>query len=198
MVAFLTAAVIILSNFVNVTQLGQVSGDIKNFGAIIAGFAMFVGIIGIFRSHTDNIIKKKPLWNYSAILIGILAFFIIVGLVYGSGSKEFVWYYNTIYGPLTATTYSLLAFWVCSAAYRAFKPRTWESTVLVVAGLLVFFGVQPISALVSPAFNTIQSFIMNVLDVAGTRGIIIGIGIAVISLGLRIMLGWEKSWMGAD
>ncbi len=198
LVAFLSAMIVVISNFVEVPGLDVVSKDVKNFGAIIAGFTLFVGLIGIVRSHFDNVTKRKPMWPYSASLIAVLVLFLVVGLAYGTSSAEFTWIYDTIYGPLTATTYSLLAFWVCSAAYRAFTPRTWESAILVVTGLFVFFGVQPIASVVSPVFNDIQSFIQNVLNVAGIRGVVLGIGIGIIGLGLRIILGWERSWMGAD
>jgi hypothetical protein len=197
-VAFLTAIIVIASNFIDAPGLSQISSDVKNFGAIIAGFALFVGLIGIIQSHANNVTRKKPLWQYSVLLLAVLALFIGVGLVYGNQSSQFKWIYDTIYGPLTATTYSLLAFWVCSAAYRAFKPRSMESAILVVSGLLVFFGVQPIASVISPVFNSIQAFIMNVLNVAGTRGIVIGVGLGILGFGLRVLLGWEKSWMGAD
>lgn len=197
-VAFLTAIIVIVSNFVDMPELSQLSSDVKNFGAIIAGFALFVGLLGILQSHVNNVTKRKPLWQYSVMLVAVLALFIVVGLVYGANSSQFKWIYDTIYGPLTATTYSLLAFWVCSAAYRAFKPKTLESGILVLTGLLTFFGVQPIASVISPVFYDIQSFIMSVLNIAGTRGIVIGIGLGVIGFGLRVLLGWDRSWMGAD
>jgi len=197
-VAFLSALIVIVSNFVDAPGLGQLSTDVKSFGAIIAGFALFVGLLGIMQSHVNNVTKRKPLWQYSVLLVAVLVLFIAVGLAYGANSTQFLWIYDTIYGPLTATTYSLLAFWVCSAAYRAFKPRNLESGILVFTGLLTFFGIQPIASVISPIFYNIQSFIMSVPNIAGSRGIVIGIGLGVIGFGLRVLLGWDRSWMGAD
>jgi len=135
---------------------------------------------------------------YSASLLGVLFIFILVGLGYGQSSPQFLWIYNTIYGPLTATTYALLAFWVCSAAYRAFKIKNLESGILVICGILVFFGVTPIAGVISPIFTSTNTFISNVINVAGQRGLTIGIGIGIIAFGLRVILGYERSWMGAD
>jgi hypothetical protein len=195
---FICAFIVIFSNFIMMPEMNVVVNDIKNFTSIITGFALFVGLIGIIRLHINNITKKKPLWFHSLSLLIILVLFIFVGLIYGQPSPQLKWMYDAIYGPLTATTYSLLAFWVCSAAYRAFNVRTWESSILLITGLLVFFGVQPIASLISPYFLTANDFIQNVLNVGGSRGIIIGIGIGIISLGLRIILGMERSWMGGE
>ncbi len=99
---------------------------------------------------------------------------------------------------MTATTYALLAFWVCSAAFRAFKIKSLESGILVICGILVFFGITPMSAVISPFFPQAQVFISNVINVAGARGLGIGIGIGVLAFGIQIILGLERSWMGAD
>lgn len=195
---FLCALVVILSNFVEFTSLSNLAGEIKNFASIIAAFALFLGLFGIIRLHSNNVIKRDPQMLYSASLLGVLIIFLVVGLAYGQGSPEFLWIYDTIYGPLTATTYALLAFWVCSAAYRAFKIKNLESGILVICGVLVFFGVTPISAVISPFFTSANTFISNVINVAGQRGLTIGIGIGILSFGLQIILGLERSWMGAD
>lgn len=197
-VAFVCAMIVILSNFINFDLLTTLSGDIKNFSSIIAGFALFLGLIGILRLHSTNVMKKTRLSPYSAVLIVVLLIYLVVGLGYGQQSTEFKWIYNTIYGPLTATTYALLAFWVCSAAYRAFTMKSIESAILVITGLLVFFGVTPLSAAISPVFPAANDFISSVLNVAGRRGMGIGIGIGILALGIRIILGMERSWMGGD
>ncbi len=197
-VAFVCALIVILSNYINFDLLSTISGDVKNFSSIIAGFALFLGLIGILRLHTTNVMKKTKVAPYSAALIAVLALYLIVGLGYGQQSTEFKWIYNTIYGPLTATTYALLAFWVCSAAYRAFTMKSIESAILVITGLLVFFGVTPLSAVISSFFPSANKFIGDVLNVAGRRGMGIGIGIGILALGFQIILGKERSWMGGD
>jgi hypothetical protein len=197
-VGFVCAVVVIMGNFFGFAAVTNLAGEITNFASIIAGFALFLGLIGIVRQHVNNVIKKDSRMLYSASLLGVLALFILVGLGLGQSSPEFLWIYDTIYGPLTATTYALLAFWVCSAAYRAFKIKNLESGILVICGILVFFGITPIAGVISPVFTSANTFISNVINVAGQRGLTIGIGIGIIAFGLRIILGLERSWMGAE
>lgn len=195
---FVCALIVIMSNFVEFDLLSSIAGEIKNFASIISGFALFLGLYGIVRLHSNAVIKRGPRALYSASLLVVLLIYLVVGLGYGQNSVEFTWIYDTIYGPLTATTYALLAFWVCSAAYRAFKIKNLESGILVVAGILVMFGITPLAAVISPFFPAANVFISNVINVAGARGLGIGIGIGVLAFGFQIILGIERSWMGAD
>jgi type IV secretory pathway VirB2 component (pilin) len=195
---FICALIVILGNFFEFELLSNLAGDVKNFASIIAGFALFLGLVGIVRLHSNTVIKRGPQMPYSASLLIVLLLYLVVGLGFGQQSSEFQWIYDTIYGPLTATTYALLAFWVCSAAYRAFKIKNLESGILVICGILVFFGVTPLSAVISSFFPAANTFISNVINVAGQRGLSIGIGIGILAFGFQIILGLERSWMGAD
>jgi len=197
-VGFVCALIVILGNFVEFDLISSLAGEVKNFASIVSGFALFLGLVGIVRLHSNEVIKRGPRMLYSAALLVVLALYLVVGFAFGQGSPEFTWIYSTIYGPLTATTYALLAFWVCSAAFRAFKIKSVESGILVIAGILVFFGITPMSAVISPIFPQAQVFISNVINVAGRRGLGIGIGIGVLAFGIQIILGLERSWMGAD
>ena len=76
--------------------------------------------------------------------------------------------------------------------------KSVESAILVITGILVFFGVTPLSAAISPFFPAANNWIDSVLNVAGRRGMGIGIGIGILALGFRIILGMERSWMGGD
>ena len=104
--------------------------------------------------------------------------------------------------------FSLLAFFVASASYRAFRAKTPEATVLLVAAFVILVGRTPVgnalTAWIPPPFDqylhipNLSQWIMSVPNLAGQRTIQIGIALGIISSSLRLMLGIERSHLGGD
>jgi hypothetical protein len=103
--------------------------------------------------------------------------------------------------------FSLLAFFIASAAYRAFVGRNFESSLLLIASVLVMLGNTSIGAFLTsglPQFLSflhlpnISEFIMTYPTTAGQRAIMIGTGLGIIGSSLRIILGIERSYLGGE
>ncbi len=106
------------------------------------------------------------------------------------------WIYSYVYNAAAATMFSILAFFIASAAYRTFRARSWEAAILLVAAGLVMFGRVPISGALSHWFPDISNFIMQVPQMAAKRGIILGVVLGSIATALRIIFGIERAYLG--
>lgn len=106
-----------------------------------------------------------------------------------------LWVYDKIFRPLQSTMFSLLAFYVASAAFRAFRARSLEATLLLSAGAVVMLGQVPDGSVVGDVAARTQGFIMATINAAGQRAIIIGATLGVLATGLRIVLGIERSYL---
>ena len=173
---------------------------------ILTAFA--IGIINLTRIHWRNIKLRRADWKFSLVLIGSLygmAIFSIIASPFALDPRGFVipswvidvispvWnflYYNVLVS-INTSIFSLLAFFIASAAYRAFKIRTMESTILLIAGLLVIIGEAPISDLIWPGFSAIQNWIMLVPNTAGQRGILIGAALSIVAFSVRRMIRYS-------
>lgn len=180
---------------------------ILNWARIIGVFALVIGIGTLIRLHYSRIARRSPGWIYSIVVFVGLFTTAAIGIIGGQKGKLFVWIFDNILVPLDATMFSLLAFFIASAAYRAFRARTLDATLLLVAAIIVMFGRVPIGdflwqhilpqALVDKLpFHpeSIAEWIMESPNMAARRGIMIGAALGAISTSLKIILGIERPY----
>ncbi len=176
---------------------------------IIAACAIWLGALNLLKLSIIKIQRKKKDWPYALIIVVSWLTMAIAGFAGGpefqTPDTEFTWLYNFIYTPLSATMFALLAFFVASASYRAFRARNLQATLLLVAGFLVMMGRVLFDDILFGPFvqdftplSDIASFIMNYPNLAGQRAIMIGIALGTVSTALRIMLGIERSYLGGS
>ncbi|MFQ6097518.1 MAG: hypothetical protein ACE5O2_07285 [Armatimonadota bacterium] len=166
---------------------------------IISAFALVLGIGSLVKTHLDKIRRRSRDWGYSVVAIAGLVITSAVGLRYGVAEKSpTYWIFQNMVVPLEATMFSLLAFFIASAAYRTFRARTPEATVLLVAAVVVMLGQVPIGGLISKHLPELKEWLLTGPTTAAKRGIGFGICLGVIATSLRIILGIERSYLGGE
>ena len=88
--------------------------------------------------------------------------------------------------------YSLVA----SAAFRTFRARSVEATLLLTAALVVMFGRVPLGEMIFSQSPEVAEWIMSNPALGAKRGIILGVSLGGIAMSLRIILGIERSHLG--
>lgn len=122
-------------------------------------------------------------------------------MMWGAGAPEgrvFTWFYDHVFFPCNATMFALLAFFIASAAFRAFRARNVESALLLGAAILVMIGLVPVGRVISPIFPEIADWILEIPNNAGRRAIMMGAALGGIVTGLRVILGLERSHLGSE
>ncbi len=175
---------------------------------IIAAFALVLGLGSLLKVHLDKIQRHQKNWQYSYVLIIGFTAASIIGLLGGRtgegflptriGSFEFHMQiiFENIIVPLGSTMFALLAFFMASAAYRAFRARSLDATLLLATAFIVMLGVLPLGDRISPHLPAFVQWIMDIPNVASKRGIGFGIALGSIATSLKIILGIERSWLG--
>ncbi|MBN2446720.1 MAG: hypothetical protein JXO22_08340 [Phycisphaerae bacterium] len=113
-------------------------------------------------------------------------------------------YLDNMLSPLAATVMSLLGFYITYAAYRAFRIRSVEASVMMISAAIVILGSDAIGGLISEQLTWLfggrrvvdlplwAELDNGVANSGMQRGLWIGISIAFIAVNLRILLGLER------
>jgi hypothetical protein len=193
---FVLGVLITSDYFVVFEPLQKIAVTLSDFATIVATFALGLGAASLTLLHSKKIIAKTSEWYLSVLLVGSLFIVVAVGLIFGVPSAAFQFQFRNIYGPLEATVFSLLAFFLLTTAYRALRIRTVEATVFLVSALAVVLMNAPVTEFLWGGFTTIGSWVSNVPNTAGQRGILIAAAIGAVALCVRTILGRESGYLG--
>jgi len=172
--------------------------DILKWQAVIAVFALGLGAVNITRVHVSNLKKSQGKNVYSLALLISFAVTIIVGLFLGQNSAAYKFIFDYVNVPTGSAIFSLLAFYIGTAAYRAFRAKSIEAAILLVTGCIVMLGRVPLGAKILPLSVPWTGWIMSVLNVGGQRGVMIAGAIGFIAVSLRIIAGLERRSYGGE
>ncbi len=202
----LVGLVFVIQYFVPADPFGKMEGWFTDWFSIVQACAIALGALNLMKVSAIKIINRKDDWAYAVIVIMSFLLITIIGFVEGAGFREtgtnFDWLYVWVYIPLSATMFAILAFFVASASYRAFRARNLEATLLLIAAFFVMLGRVPVGEALSGFMPEgyhladLASWVMNFPQVAGQRAIMIGIGLGIVSTSLRIILGIERAHIG--
>ncbi len=226
-VAFLSGIVLIFAFFFNPDRvfIGAAQEVVLQWMTIISGFALVLGVVSILRVNSAKVKRREAGWHYKlATVISVLVMAIPAILpvssktfggkifytvfpensasLFGTGTGSiYDWLFNYVDSPMMETMFAMLAFYIASAAYRAFRARNAEATLLLLTATIVMMWRVPIGEAFLRLFSTqlpdyINMFLMNGFNVAVQRGIIIGAALGAAAMSLRIILGIERTYMG--
>lgn len=215
--------VMILAYFIPAAQDWQ--GEVGVWFQILAAFAFLLGGANLFSHHLQIVSARRAGWGYSAItLAGFIAAFVAGVLKLGVPAPErypdnawagpyqaegsvFWWLYEYVYSPLASTMFALLAFYVASAAFRAFRVKNVEASLLLVTAFVVLLGRTYAGAWLTAGvpegysaltFPGLTALILGVANTAGQRAIIVGIALGIAATSLKVLLGLDRSYLGSD
>lgn len=160
-------------------------------------FAFLYGPINLIRLHAVNTQKRRPRWIYSAIFLALIAITTPLFLAMGLKHPFNAFIIDNITNQIDSAIYAMLGFYVCSAAYRSFKLKNVEATILLIAAIILMLGQAPIGERIIPGITKVSQWVLDVPNSAGMRGIRIGASIGAFAASIRVILGLERSWTGS-
>ncbi len=118
--------------------------------------------------------------------------------------------FEGVFKSAQSTMFALLAFFVASASFRAFRIKSKEAGLLMFSAFIVMLGNVPLGNMLSNLFSYIP-FIGKFMDIAAIKewimaypssaaqsAILIGAMLGYISSSLKIIFGVERSHLGGE
>jgi len=170
-ITFIMGLILGIQYFVPSSTSDWVFDEYRTWGIIIGLFGSVLAYISFYRAHGMRIKKKAPAWPFSVVAIAMSLAMAFVGFAFGREENTvFMNMYTYILVPIEGTMFSLLAFYISSAAYRAFRARSAQATALLVAAVIVMLGRVPLGEQISfwhklwpalPTFTDIANWILK-------------------------------------
>ena len=199
---------------------------------ILASIAFILGGANLLKAHLKSVSDRARGWGYSVIVLVSFVATLVIGLAkigvhrspqfphatwsgyyreMGSG----LWFiYQYAFTLLTATMFAMLAFYIASAAFRAFRAKNLEAVLLLGTAFIILLGRTfagvALTSWIDPKkwagfkyftglrIENLTVLIMSVFNTAGNRAIMIGIALGIVAASLKVLLGVDRSYLGKD
>lgn len=195
----------VIPYYVDYTPLNDAANTVNLWVLLIVAWATFIGPLSLIQVHGKTVQKRSKGWYFSVIVLLFTVVMTIAGLPIaeiglGTTNAVYNWLFTYAQTPLSGTMYGLIAFFITSAAYRSFRAKNIEATIVLLAGLAMVMYNAPIFTATWPGFRTIGQWIYDVPNMATNRAVTIGAALGAIALAVRTLMGIERGYLrgGSD
>lgn len=198
---FISGIVMVAQFFVPHEYSEALFQNANDWVIVIGILALPVGIYSLMSSTIRKARREPKERLYSLATIIGFAVMIIAGLKrdwFTGQTSVSTHLFNYVIVPAQSTLFSMLAFYIASAAYRAFRARTVLAALLLVTAFVVMLRMIPLPQPFAGWNNDLVRWILVVPNMAAKRAIIIGVALGAITYSTKILLGIERSYMGGD
>jgi hypothetical protein len=190
----------VIPYYLDIAPVKSAADQMQTVVLIIVAMATFVGVISILQVHGKKIQRQSEGWYYSAIVVLGTVVMAITGLPlpeFGLGTTNsiFDYIFTNAMTPLGGTMYSIIAFFITSAAFRAFRAKNIESSIVLVAGTIMVMGNAPLFTNAVPGIASISLWIREIPNMATMRSVTIGAALGAIALAVRTLMGIERGYL---
>ncbi|MEK6608007.1 MAG: hypothetical protein AABZ30_10130 [Myxococcota bacterium] len=202
-VTFLCGAFFAAEYFIPHGRVKATGEVLRDWVAILSAVAFILGGINLLTVNLPKIRRREPDWGYKVVMLAAAAVMLFAGIPwtegFGKEGRLFTLLYDHVFATCNSMMFALLAFFIASAAFRAFRARNVEAFLMLATAMLVMVAQVPIGDWIAPGFfPEFKRWLLSYGNSAGRRAIMIGAALGAISTGLRVIVGLERSYLGGD
>ena len=181
---------------------------VSNWLTIVSAFTVGLGVINLSSVHFKRLTRGGNNALNSAVFVLAMFVMCIMTILAKEHPNQinkdvFDILFSGALASLDGTMFSIIAFYIVSAAYRAFRVRSTEATILLLTAVIVMMGQIAIGQFIThklPStgvfsvfrFEIARQWILDIANTAAVRAIGFGLGIGGLAVALRLWLGLER------
>jgi len=197
-VAILTGLIVLVGYFFQIPILSDLRGLILDWAVTLAAIMVFIGVINMISVNYARINNKEKDGLYSLVLIISLLVTLILGVFLKPGHPVMNFIFYSIQLPVEKSLMALLAVTLLVASINLLRRQpNLFSAIFLGTTFLILLGTVPLPFGELPFIGDfLRPFIAQVLAASGARGILIGVALATLTTGLRVLFGADRPYGG--
>jgi hypothetical protein len=194
--AIFSGFAVIFGFFLDIPIINTVEDTLTSWVSYLNYFAVLVGTAGVLRLSIPRLLKRGKDWPIDAYSITMIAVMFGLGMTVGTKSFGYTWLYDNFYRPVSASIFAMLGFYLLSASYRAFRVKSLPVLGSIIAVILILINSAPAGPALFPTIASMAVWVRDVPSKAGMRGYIMAAAFGAISIGIRVLVGRETTYLG--
>lgn len=159
---------------------------------LLAAVAFLLGVINVTWLHLRRIALGQREWGLSLVLLAVLIAVAAGGLLNpaGSSSPLLAWIFASLIAPGQAALFAMLFFFMAAAAFQYLRVGRPGGAWMLAGALLILVVQMPFAGAWLPLWATsLAQWWLDVPGMAALRGLLLGSGLAMLVVGVRMLLG---------
>ncbi len=181
---------------------------VAQINQVLQSLAVGAGVFSLVSVHARAIARKREGWGFSVVLFATMVGIAVTGLLKehhpnGYNRAAFSLFFDGGLVNLESAMFSIVSFYIVSAAYRAFRARSIEATILLVAAFIVMLGQISLGQALTAGLpvtgfwanfrvEIIRDWILTRVNSPAILAVELGLGIGVLSTSIRLWLSLER------
>lgn len=191
------------------TYLSRGVEQAGNWLQVIGSFAVFLAMINLTIFHGKKTMRRQPGWVNSLVFFVFMASMMLLTFkgqpeaaqgTYWRNGFDFL--FDSIQRPMGTAVFSMITFYMISAAYRSFRIRSVDAALLMFSAFIVMVGQMPFGTWLGQwlpesafflQFPWLAEKLLNVVNASAYRGVMIGLALGGFAISIRVWLGLDNS-----
>jgi hypothetical protein len=199
-VSIFVASMMIINFFIDIPIIKNIAQELTIWALIIQLIAIGIGAVNMMRSHYRVISRRESgRWYYSAYMIALFWIMLLLGIpgiISGTENSIYSWLFNQLYVSLGTTLYAITGFYIFSAGYRAFRARTLEAALMLLAGIIMMLSNAPVGEVIWVGFPVIGDWLLSTGQRPWQTTVVMVEAFGMMAFGYRAFTGKERGFYG--